>query len=85
MTKAKVHALPKPLRASLTDEEKKQQLVRFIAQKREQFATGAVFNMLGNPSLKEINPKLLAKEAVAIADAMIEELYPIQQEEKKDE
>lgn len=60
----------------MTEDQKQEQILRFISQKRESFATGALFNMLQNPEY-ELTPSALAKEAVAIADAMMEELYPI--------
>lgn len=78
----------------LTPEQKQVAIERFFTQKREAFATGVLFNFLQNPCMMEqergylskadIDPRELAKWSVSVADAMIEELYPIKEEEESD-
>lgn len=66
---------PKPL----TEEEKVQQIARFLAQKREAFSTGILFNLIQGQADKL--PLAGCKEAVSVAvimaDALIEALYPM--------
>ena len=85
MPKAKVHPLPVQKPAQLSEEEKKQQVMRFLAQKREQIATGVLFNICGSGKVSPLDvPEELAHFAVATADAMLKELYPVQEPEKDD-
>lgn len=84
MTKAKVKVpalqpvAGKP--APLTEEEKKNQILRFLSQKRESYATGVLFNAV-NSGLVDKSPEDLAKWAVEVADAMMKELFPVTAEE----
>lgn len=70
--------------APLTAEEKKAQVVRFIAQKREQFATGILFNLMQNPVIMngEYSINEVVDKAVEGADAIMEKLYPLPKEEE---
>lgn len=68
----------------LTAEERKEQLLRFLFQKRESFAQGILFNMIqGHPLLDTEESKKIVANAVAMADCLIETLYP--QPEQKEE
>ena len=70
---------PKPL----TQEQKAEQIARFLAQKREAFSTGILFNLcqsLGD-SASSSQAKALVKISVEMADALIDELYPLPKEE----
>lgn len=88
MTKAKVKVpaiqpvAGKP--APLTEEEKKNQILRFLSQKRESYASGAFFNAINSGLYTDKGPQELAKWCVEAADALMKELYPVE-EPKKDE
>lgn len=62
--------------APLTEEQKKEQILRFLSQKRESYATGVLFNAV-NSGLVDKSPDDLAKWAVEVADAMMKILFPI--------
>lgn len=68
--------------APLTPEQKQEAMIRFFTQKRESFATGILFNMcqsLGNlPTEAECHA--VVDRAVAMADHLIEKLYPLKEE-----
>ena len=85
MNNKKVFTMPQGAKpAPLTAEEKQQQIVRFIAQKRESFATGILFNLMQNPAIMngEHSMKEVAEKSVEGADAMMELLYPLPKEEE---
>lgn len=65
--------------APLTDEEKKAQIERFLTQKRESIAAGVLFNLCQgvDVDIMRLASKDLAHFAVEVADAFIEELYPV--------
>ena len=66
----------------LTPEQKQEAMIRFFTQKRESFTTGILFNMcqsLGNlPTEAECHA--VVDRAVAMADHLIEKLYPLKEE-----
>lgn len=68
--------------APLTPEQKQEAMIRFFTQKRESFTTGILFNMcqsLGNlPTEAECHA--VVDRAVAMADHLIEKLYPLKEE-----
>ena len=70
---------PKKELKPLTKEEKLNEVARFFAQKREQFATGIMFNAVNATGLpaNKVEAEDLAIRAVGLADALIKELYPI--------
>lgn len=77
----------------LTDEEKKERVIRFRAQKREQYAISILQGIVANPAVvgrksivskdgsftetAEINGSLLVNKAVEMADALLKKLYPL--------
>lgn len=61
---------PRPL----SEEEKKAQVERFLAQKRESFAVNILCNLCRVSKKADID---LVKQSVQMADALLEELYPI--------
>lgn len=72
----KPNKLPK-----LSENQKKEQVLRFIQQKREMYATGIYFNAVrGSDGLTAEQARELAAAAVAGADALLEILYPLKQE-----
>lgn len=58
----------------LTDEEKKERVIRFLAQKRETFALAILQGICSNPEIHAKNP---VEEAVEMADHLLEKLYPL--------
>ena len=72
--------------APLTEDEKAQQIARFLAQKREQFFQGILFNLVQNPTIKwetNMNLRFAVDAALDAADFALEKLYPVKQEEAK--
>ena len=61
---------PRPL----SEEEKKAQVERFLAQKRESFAVNILCNLCRVTKKADLD---LVKQSVQMADALLEELYPI--------
>lgn len=61
----------------LTAEEKNEHILRALAQKRESFATGILFNLCQTKKGASLPPKVLAQRAVDTADALMEILFPI--------
>lgn len=66
---------PKPM----TEDQKLEQIARFLSQKREAFATGILFNLVQGQA--DLLPVAGCKEAVNVAvemaDALIAKLYPV--------
>ena len=58
----------------LTDEEKKERVIRFLSQKRETFALAILQGICSNPEIHAKNP---VEEAVEMADHLLEKLYPL--------
>ena len=77
----------KTIQRPLTDEEKQQRIMQFFTQKREQFAvtilSGMVQGAVTNKDVTNIQCKSLVDLAVEMADALLEKLYPIKEEESK--
>jgi putative heme iron utilization protein len=84
--------LGKPIaRPAISEEEKKAQVERFLAQKRESFAINILCNLCrtateskavikgSNPGAisVEIDTTGLVEQAVKMADSLIEKLYPL--------
>lgn len=61
---------PRPL----SEEEKKAQVERFLAQKRESFAINILCNLC---RVSRSADTKLVRQSVQMADALIDELYPI--------
>ena len=71
----------------MTDEEKQQRIMQFLTQKRETFSinilSGMVQGAVTNKDATNIQCKSLVDLAVEMADALLEKLYPIKEEESK--
>ena len=77
----------------LTEEQKKAKIMQFLQQKREGFAINILCNLCHAADLKVVatmdNTKLtidtdgLVDKAVAMADKLIEKLYPLPEEADK--
>lgn len=74
----------KPQVAPLTPEQKQEAMLRFFTQKRESFTTGILFNLCqgvgGENVPTEAESIALVDRAVAMADHLIEKLYPLKEE-----
>ena len=75
-----------PAQRPLTEEEKKVKIMQFLQQKREQFAINILCN-ISHGSLDDLikhsdAPGAVVKIAVKMADKLIEELYPLPEEDK---
>lgn len=79
----------KTIQRPLTDEEKQQRIMQFITQKREAFSINILSGMLQgavtNKDVTNIQCKSLVDLAVEMADALLEKLYPIKEENPKEE
>ena len=68
----------------LTPEQKQEAMVRFFTQKRESFTTGILFNLChgvgGGTVPTEAESLALVDRAVAMADHLLEKLYPLKEE-----
>ena len=75
----------KPIRlASQTKEEQEMQVARFFANKREQFAINILANSVrGEAFLNAQEGVKIVDTAVAMADHLLEKLYPVKLEDKK--
>ena len=77
----------KTIQRPLTDEEKQQRIMQFLTQKRETFSINILSGMLHgavtNKDVTNIQCKSLVDLAVEMADALMEKLYPIKEEESE--
>lgn len=75
----------KPIRlAPQTKEEQEMQVARFFANKREQFAINILANSVrGEAFLNAEEGVKIVDTAVAMADYLLEKLYPVKLEDKK--
>lgn len=71
--------MPQAKMKPLTDEEKKARIIQFLQQKREQFAVTILNGLCHAPGADTD----LVDKAVAMADKLLEKLYPIKEEESK--
>ena len=71
----------------MTDEEKKQRIMQILTQKRETFSfsilSGMVQGAVTNKDVTNFQCKSLVDLAVAMADALMEKLYPMPKEDKE--
>ena len=71
----------------MTDEEKQQRIMQILTQKREAFSISILSGMLQgavtNKDVNNIQCKSLVDLAVAMADALMEKLYPMPKEDKE--
>lgn len=70
----------------MTDEEKQQRIMQILTQKRETFSltilSGMVQGAVTNKDVSNIQCKSLVDLAVEMADALLEKLYPMEEESK---
>ena len=84
--KAMGHVTPQ---RPMTDEEKQQRIMQILTQKRETFSLTILSEMVQgavtNKDVTNIQCKSLVDLAVEMADALMEKLYPMPNEEKPKE
>jgi len=78
--------VPQVKQRPLTEEEKKVKIMQFLQQKRETFAVNILCNMvqseIDNLISNSSAPSAIVKMAVKMADELINELYPMPEEDK---
>ena len=86
MTKNRTLGYATPQRR-MTDEEKQQRIMQVLMQKRETFSLSILSGMMQgavtNKDVTNIQCKSLVDLAVAMADALMEKLYPMPKEDKE--
>ena len=79
----------KTIQRTLTDEEKQQRIMQFLTQKREAYSIKILCVMMQgavtNKDVTNYRCKSLVKLAVEMADALMDKLYPIEEESPKEE
>lgn len=69
---------------AMTDEEKRAKIMQFLQQKREQFSINILCHSVrGEAFLNAEEGVKIVDTAVAMADHLLEKLYPIKEEESK--
>ena len=85
MTKNRTLGYATPQRR-MTDEEKQQRIMQILTQKRETFSlsilSGMVQGAVTNKDVTNFQCKSLVDLAVAMADALMEKLYPMPKQDK---
>ena len=65
----------------MSEEQQKEQIIRFLSQKRESFVQGCLFNLCqGKGIMTEEESKILVDRAIVMADYLLEKLYPLKEE-----
>ena len=71
----------------LTEEEKRVKVMQFLQQKRETISVNLLCNLvhgaITNKDVTNMDCKGLVNLSVEMADALLEKLYPIKEEESK--
>ena len=71
----------------MTDQEKQQRIMQILTQKRETFSLSILSGMMQgavtNKDVTNFQCKPLVDLAVAMADALMEKLYPMPKEDKE--
>lgn len=67
----------------VTEEEKKNQALQFLASRREQFAVNILCHIINGEGdyVNQERGKEIVDTAVAMADHLLEKLYPIKEDE----
>ena len=84
MSKPNIRPIPGQQRP-LTEEEKKQKIMQFLQQKRETISVNLLCNLvhgaITNRNVTNMDCKGLVNLSVEMADALIEKLYPLPEED----
>lgn len=84
MSYSKIKKLPTA--QPLTDEQKKAQVLQFLAQKREEYASNIFYRLCESAfGSDENNMELVVEYSVGMADRLVRRLFPLPKEEKADE
>ena len=69
----------------VSEEEKRLQIVRFLSQKREQFATNILYNLCRvlSDDATSAQAKAMVSLSVEMADELMQKLYPLEREDSK--
>ena len=75
----------KTIQRPLTDEEKQQRIMQFLTQKREAFSINILSAVAhgADADWTDVEIKDAVDLSVKMADALMEKLYPIKEEESK--
>ena len=75
----------KTIQRPLTDEEKQQRIMQFLTQKRETFSINILSAVAhgADTDWTDVEIKDAVDLSVKMADALMEKLYPIKEEESK--
>lgn len=79
-TRAEVPGVVAP--AQMTEEQKKAKVIQFLQQKRESFSLNILCNLCKGLKSKK-SALAMVDLSVTMADALMDKLYPIQEEESK--
>ena len=88
MSKPNIRPIPGQQRP-LTEEEKKAKIMQFLQQKRETIAVNVLCNLvhgaITNKNVTNFQARTMVDLSVEIADALIEKLYPLPEQDKVNE
>lgn len=84
MVKSKNHQVIRPIGKPLTEEEKKNMIIKQFMDKRERFALNILHGLCTNMGVDATNAhaKAMVDLSVEMADALLERLYPLEEKEK---
>lgn len=68
-----------PVRRDLTQEEKAQQIARFLSQKRETYITSITFGLTHNPGILDKDPAEVVAWATKAGDTLMETMFPMKE------
>lgn len=84
MVKSQNHQVIRPIGKALTEEEKKNMIIKQFLDKRERFALNILHGLCTNMGVDATNAhvKAMVDLSVEMADALLEKLYPLEEKEK---
>ena len=74
-----------PVRRELTQEEKQEQALRAFVQERKMLIQGIAFNLVSNPSIKDMSPEWVAGFVVETADEILKKQYTREEQAPENE
>lgn len=84
MIKSQNHQVIRPIGKPLTEEEKKNMIIKELMDKRERFALNILHGLCSNPEVfkQEVSQDYIVETSVSMADKLLEKLYPLEEKEK---
>ena len=84
MNKSSNHQVIRPIGKPLTEEEKKNMIIKELMDKRERFALNILHGLCTNPEVfkQEVAQDYIVETSVSMADKLLEKLYPLEEKEK---